>query len=109
MKDLLEETRTIMIAGRPEAFYGYARLRERAEGLLKAIERIEAELPRDPLAASARWAQIGELADVLAEVVAAQQEWLADNDADLLRVIETFRRNFAAMRDSGYTIEWQDV
>lgn len=109
MKDVLEETRTITIAGRPEVFYGYVRLRERAEGLLKAIERIEAELPPEPLDASARWKDVGELADVLAEVVAAQQQWLADNDADLLRVIETFRRNFAAMRDSGYTIEWQDV
>ena len=109
MKDVLEETRTITIAGRPEVFYGYVRLRERAEGLLKAIERMEAELPAEPLAASARWKDVGELADVLAEVVAAQQQWLADNDADLLRVIETFRRNFAAMRDSGYTIEWEDV
>lgn len=109
MKDVLEETRTIMIAGRPEVFFGYVTLRERAEDLLKAIERIEAALPAEPLAASARWTQIGELADVLAEVVAAQQQWLADNDVDLLRVIETFRRNFAAMRDAGYAIEWKDV
>jgi hypothetical protein len=109
VKDVLEETRTIMIAGKPEVFFGYVRLRERAEGLLQAIGRIEAALPAEPLAASVRWAEIGGLADVLAEVVAAQQQWLADNDADLLRVIETFRRNFAAMRDSGYTIEWEDV
>lgn len=109
MKDVLEETRTIMIAGKPEVFFGYVRLRERAEGLLQTIGRIEAALPAEPLAASASWAEIGGLADVLAEVVAAQQQWLADNDADLLRVIETFRRNFAAMRDSGYTIEWEDV
>ncbi len=109
MKDVLEETRTIMIAGRLEVFYGYVRLRERAESLLKSIERIEAELPVEPLDASARWKDVGELADVLAEVVAAQRQWLADNDADLLRDIETFRRNFAAFRNSGYTSEWQDV
>ena len=109
MKDVLEETRTIVIAGRSEVFYGYARLRQRAEGLLEAIERIEAELPSDPFAALSCWRDIGQLADVLVEVIAAQKQWLADNDADLLRTIGTFRRNFAAMRDSNYTIDWQDV
>lgn len=109
MKDVLEETRTIVIAGRPEIFNGYARLRQRAEGLLDAIERILAVLPANPLAASARWSEIGELVDSLAEVIAAQEQWLADNDADILRAIETFRSNFAAMRNSGYKIEWQDA
>lgn len=98
MNTVMEETRTLVIAGRTETFYGYDRLQERGAGLLEAIVRINAGRPAGMTGDADSWNAISELVDTLEEVIDAQEQWLADYDAAIVQDIETFTRKLDTMR-----------
>lgn len=100
MKPVLEEPRLIFIAGRAEQFANYARLRDRAESLIEAIQRLEAGMAPGSLGDAAAWKSIEELATMLSEVIVAQRKWLDDNDRAIGAAIEELRRDIRSLNTS---------
>lgn len=91
MKDILAEQRTINIGGRAEKFVNYTRLKDRAAGLIDALQKIEASLPHGSIGTATDIKNIGDLSAELGEVIAAQKQWLIDNDAAILSQIKALR------------------
>lgn len=91
MKDILAEHRTIMIGRRAETFINYTRLKDRASGLIDALEKIAAAIPHGSIGTATDMKKIGELSADLGDVIAAQSQWLIDDNAAILTEIEALR------------------
>lgn len=100
MKDILAEQRTINIGGRAETFVNYTRLKDRAAGLIDALQKIEASIPHGSTGTATDMKNIGDLSAELGDVIAAQRQWLIDNDAALLSEIEALRLNIRNLNGS---------
>lgn len=92
MKNLLEEPRQISLGGKVETFRNYAYLEERGEVIVKIMQQIEDDLDADPAKAATEWRRIAAFADLLSEVLAGQEQWLADYDAAIVTEAERTRR-----------------
>lgn len=103
MRNLLEEPRDIAIGGMVETVRNYAYLAQRGEVIIETMQEIESELDDRPDDAAADWAQLANLASLLSEVLAAQDQWLADYDAAIAAEVESVRqeiRNFNVVSDT---------
>lgn len=92
MRNLLEEPRQISLGGKVETFRNYAYLAERGEVIAEMMQQIEGELDADPAMTAADWGRLADLADLLSEVLAGQEQWLADHDAAIITEVEDVRR-----------------
>lgn len=97
MRNLLEEPREISLGGKSETFRNYAYLAERGEIFMEMMQKIERELDADPDNAAANWGRLVEIADILSELLTAQEKWLADHDAAIAAEMESVRRDIRSL------------
>lgn len=81
MKTVLDQPRDITIGGVTRQFRDHAYLADRIEIEVEVIQRADAELDDNPGEASQIWAYIATHAAYLEELLAAQEQWLAEHDA----------------------------
>lgn len=101
MTDILGETRSVVIGGRPEFFHGYDALARRADELIGRMQRIETMLGADPLGLEEEWHDLATAAEALVAVSTAQEVWLADNDAALNSEIARVRGDIRSLNIPG--------
>lgn len=97
MTDVLDETRSVVIAGRAERFQGYDALARRADRLIGWMQQIEIALGAATRDAEKDWHDLATAAEALVAVSTAQEAWLADHDAALARAIEGARRDIRSL------------
>lgn len=93
MTPLLEHPRVIRIVGMPHRFRNYADLVTFGEDCAKLIGEHEIALGNaEPAAAAGHWNAIATAAEMLVDVLEAQNGWLADHDAAVATEVEVLRR-----------------
>lgn len=102
----LEQPRTIRIAGRSHRFANYADLVSFGEDCVKLIAEKEAALgSAEPAATAGHWNAIATAAEMLADVLEAQDGWLAEHDAATAAEVEDLRRAIRNLNVSPATDE----
>lgn len=109
MTDILGESRSVVIGGRPELFHGYDALARRADELIGRMQRIETILGADPPGLDEEWHDLATAAEALVAVSIAQEVWLADHDAALNREIARVRDDIRSLNTGGGNASAGDI
>lgn len=83
MTGILDRPRTITVRGVTMRFANFAGLAELAGIQLDVLKDAEAKSAESAVAPAERWASVADAADFLADICAAQEDWLAEQDAQL--------------------------
>ena len=102
MSRVLDQARELTIGGHVYQVRDHAYLIDWIAIEIEVIKTAEAELGTNPGEAPAIWKHIARHAACLEELLAAQEQWLADHDAELAAEANDLRRALRDLPASSY-------
>lgn len=99
---VLDQARELTIGGHVHQVRDHAYLVGWIEVEIEVIQTAEAELDTNPGEAPAIWTHIAKHAGYLEELLAAQEQWLADHDAELAVESDSVRAAIRNLSPSSY-------
>jgi len=92
VRNILNEPKVVLLGASPFTFESYSELLAYGEQIMLAMQESEALIDLRPSSAEVHWQAIATNCRLLAEVLDAQERWLAEHDANLAAEEASLRR-----------------